>query len=83
MSKKVIYARLQTEAYIPGIGSLGIVLPPQSKSLENLEMTATEYGLSVEFLYAARKTEVLVPYGNIVVMSVMPEKSILKPAKVA
>lgn len=75
MNKKVIYAKLQTEAHVPSAGGLGTVFPPQSKTLEHLSMTALESVLSISFTYRGVKKELLVPYGNVVLMEVAPSDS--------
>lgn len=74
MLKKVVYARLQTEAYVTGAGSLGTVFPPQSKTLEGLDMSVEEVGLTIKFTYRGFKKELLIPLGNVVLMEVISEE---------
>lgn len=84
MNRKVIYARLHQGAYAPGAGELGSVFPPQSKTLENLNLTAVDQGLIIDFTYRGIKQELLVPSANIVIMSLAPEeKPALKAVKSA
>lgn len=75
MNRKVTYARLHTEAYVPGTGSIGTVLPPSGKTLDNLSMSATDSGLLVEFSFKAVKHEILIPSANVVLMTLAPEES--------
>lgn len=69
---KVIYAKLQTEAYIPGAGALGTTFPPNTKTLENLTMTADDTTLAVSFTYRGLKKKLLIPFGNVILMEVAP-----------
>lgn len=73
MSRKVTYARLHQTAYIPGAGEVGNVFPPQSKTLENLEMTSTIEGLTVTFQYRGARIEALIPSANVIIMTLAPE----------
>ena len=72
MNRIVTYARLQTEAYIPGTGGLGTVFPPPGKTLENLVMTALDSAMYISFNYKGIARELLVPYGNVVLMELSP-----------
>lgn len=69
----VTYARLQTEAYVVGVGGLGTVFPPLNKTLDNINMKTTELGLSVTFVYSGAKKELLIPYGNVALMELTLE----------
>ena len=75
--RKVTYARFHQELYIPNAGSLGITLPAQSKTLENLEMSSSTEGanLVVKFLYRGIKNELLIPAANVVLMLLTPEET--------
>jgi len=75
MSRKVTYARLQTNAYVVGAGELGTVFPIPNKTLENLSMSAQDGALSISFRYRGLAKELLIPYGNVVLMEVSPEAS--------
>lgn len=44
MSNKVVYAKLHATFFIPGEGNMKDTLPPQDKTLKNLEMTYLEGG---------------------------------------
>ena len=70
--KKVLYARFHAGVYIPGAGDLGSVFPPQTKTLENLDMSIDADGLTIKFLYRGIKTAVLVPSANVVLASLDP-----------
>jgi hypothetical protein len=72
MSRKVTYARLQTSAYVPGAGELGNVIPSPNKTLESLEMAATDAGLEIKFTYKGLKKDILVPYANVVLVELAP-----------
>lgn len=75
MARKVIYARLQTEAYVPGAGGLGTVFPSQTKTLEGLEMTSGDGSLIMSFTYRGLKKELEIPKTNVVVMELAPEEA--------
>ncbi len=72
MHKNISYARLQTEAYLPQVGGLGTVFPPNqgSKTLKDLTMAYEGHTLSISFEYLNLKHEILVPMGNVVLMKV-------------
>lgn len=74
--RKVQYARLHQSVnlYIPGVGDIGNVLPPTSKSLDNLDMRITEYGLSAKFKFQGVHKEVLVPLAGVAVMLMASEE---------
>lgn len=72
-NRTVTYARLQTEAYVVGAGGLGTVFPPLGKTFDNISMKTTDLGLSISFLYKGLKKELLIPYGNVVLMELAPE----------
>lgn len=71
---KVIRADFHQAGFIAGLGQIGSQLPG-SKSLVDLEMTAETAGL----LVSARLTKgspvcrALVPYGNVVIMTLAAE----------
>lgn len=75
MSRKVKYARLQTNAYVVGAGELGTVFPLPNKTLDNLSMTTQDSGLNISFTYRGLQKELLIPYGNVVIMELAPEPS--------
>lgn len=75
MNRTVLYARLQTEAYVVGAGSLGNVFPSQSKTLKNLSMTALDQGLNISFEYSGLKKELLIPLANVILMELAPESN--------
>jgi hypothetical protein len=74
MSRQVLYAKLQTAFFSPGTGDLGLVFPPAGKTLSNLTMNTTFEGLDIQFKYNMRDHEVLIPYANVVGMSLVPAK---------
>ena len=73
VNRTVTYARLQTEAYVVGAGGLGTVFPPMGKTFESLNMQTTDLGLNISFLYKGLRKELLIPYGNVVLMELEPE----------
>lgn len=73
MNKKVTYARFHQSVYVPGLGELGTVLPPQHKTLDNVTMTSTDHGLHVTSGLKGRGVEFLIPSANIVIMVLAPE----------
>jgi hypothetical protein len=75
-----MYAKLQTEAYVPGAGSLGTTFPSNTKTLENLSMVTHDTSLSITFTYRGIKKELLVPHTNVVLMDVAPEESPKSPS---
>ncbi len=74
MSKIVKYAKLQTAYFSQGLGDLGTVFPPTNKTLSNLAMNMTSDGLSIKFMFNFGEHELMIPYANIVGMTVVPEK---------
>lgn len=74
MNRKVLYARLQTNAYLPGAGELGSVFPSQTKTLDNLNMSVSALGLEISFSYRGLNKNALVPLANVVLMDVVPEE---------
>ncbi len=82
MSRKVTYARLQTEAYVTGAGSLGNVFPSQNKTLESLSMSTQVEGLNISFIYRGLKKELLIPYANVIIMELAPVEESKKPTAV-
>lgn len=84
MFRKVLYARFHQTIYSPGAGDLGNVFPPQSKTLEGLSMRSTDQGLLAAFAYKGIKNEILIPFPNIVILSLAPEEKpepVLKAVK--
>lgn len=83
MSRKVTYARFHQNLYVPGAGELGTVFPPNTKTLENLSMTAEKEGLYISFIYKALKTELLIPLANVSIMTLalLEEKVSTKSTK--
>ena len=81
MSRTVLYARTQTNVYIPGVGELGNTFPSQGKTLENLHMTATELGLILSFKYKGFVKEALIPSANVSAMELAPEEKPVKAVK--
>jgi hypothetical protein len=73
--KKVLYARLHTEAYTPMVGAIGLVLPPVAKTFADLEMTSDGLNLTVRFGFKGFPVELLIPHGNISMMVVEPTES--------
>jgi hypothetical protein len=72
MSRQVTYAKLQTPYFSPNSGELGVVFPPAGKTLSELSMNTSPEGLMLKFRYAGRNQEILVPYANIVGMTLAP-----------
>ena len=81
MSRKVHYARLQTGAYVVGAGELGTVLPPNTKTLSELTMHTSESALHVNFIYRGIKKELMIPFGNVILMELSPEEAKPKSSK--
>lgn len=75
MNRKVTYARLHQNAYVPGAGELGNVLPPQSKTLDHLSMTAVDSGLILAFTYKGIHLEALIPSANVIIMTLAKEEN--------
>lgn len=64
-TRKVVYARLQnTDAHIPGLGSLGNVLPPKHKTFD-LDMECTEHLLFVKIKDKFKVYEAVIPMTNV------------------
>lgn len=81
MNRKVLYARFHTPVFTKGSGSIGDVLPSNSKTLDNLDMHANPAGVSVKFSFKGKKTEILVPYGNVSLIELSPEETVVTPVK--
>lgn len=62
--RKVIYANFHQPLFIPHLGHLGVTLPSGSKTLPDLVMHTEEEGLAI----SAKGADLLIPYGNIVLM---------------
>lgn len=73
MKRSVRLARFHQSLHLPGAGELSTTLPPQGKTLDELEMFATEMGLIAKFKFRGIKHEVLVPSANIILMALNPE----------
>jgi hypothetical protein len=73
MNRAVTYARLQTNAYIVGAGELGTVFPVPNKTLDGLTMNTSKEGLSIKFAYRGIRKELLIPYGNVILMELAPD----------
>lgn len=81
-NRTVTYARLQTEAYVVGAGGLGTVFPPLGKTFDKLTMNTTDLGLNIRFLYKGLQKDLLIPYGNVVLLELAPEeKKVNEPKK--
>ena len=81
VNRKVTYARLQTEAYVVGAGGLGTVFPPLGKTFDKLTMNTSDLGLSIKFLYKGLQKDLLIPYGNVVLMELEPEEKKVNESK--
>jgi len=67
--KKVVYARLQTNAYAPGVGEMKNTFPPSDKTLNDLEMWLTENeNLEIKFTYKGLKKYLHVPAANVAML---------------
>lgn len=77
MNRKVLYARFYESVYVPQIGEVGNTLPSPTKTLDNLHMTVTPIGLSVEGSHKGLRSEFLIPLASIKIMTLAPEE---KPA---
>lgn len=76
MNRKVLYAKLQTRAFLPGAGDLGDVFPSPNKALDNLSMVSYGAdGLTVSFTYRGIKKEMWVPSSNVAFADLAPEPS--------
>jgi hypothetical protein len=64
----VRYARFHTGVYVPSVGELGTVFPPQ-KTLDDLEMHYNSKDLVIKFKFRNIKHHLLIPSGNIAVIS--------------
>lgn len=78
MSRKVIYAKVHLEVFIPEIGTLGSVLPPQNKVLPSLEMYYDgNEGLLITCKTKAGKTvSAIIPPSSVALLQVEPTKEI-------
>lgn len=66
MSRKVTYAKLHHPLFIPGIGELGSVFPPQSKTLSGLSMEVDEnLNLTLSFKHTGVEREAGVPAATV------------------
>lgn len=66
MKKSVVtYAKFHQGIFIPSLGELGVTLPSSSKTIPNLAMHTEDGGMVIR----ANGITILVPYGNIVMMS--------------
>lgn len=81
LNRKVTYARLHQGIYVPQAGDLGAVLPPSSKTLENLHMHTDGNGLFLDFNYRGIKNSTFIPLANIIIMSLAPEEAPAKEVK--
>jgi hypothetical protein len=72
-SKKVTCAKFHQSLWTPSTGELGNTLPAKGKTIDKLDMQATDAGLIVSGLYNKRLFSALVPYGNIVVLELSIE----------
>ena len=76
MSNKVVYAKTQTNIFVPGAGDLGTVFPPQGKTLAGLTMELDDNGsLVLKFKYNARNHKLVVSSANLVVSSLVSEEN--------
>jgi hypothetical protein len=71
--RKVLYARFQTELYVPGAGGLGVSLPSQSKTLDGLTLTADGSYLYVDFKYRGLQESLGIPLTNVSLLKFVPE----------
>lgn len=74
--RKVTYARVHQDLYVPNAGSLGNVFPPQSKTLDGLSMSSepNSGNLVIKFAYRGIANEILIPSANVVLMLLAPEE---------
>ncbi len=77
MSKKVVYAKLHTGPFIPGVGTLTDTLPPQGKTLKDFTMYKAADGnlqLSWTDLQAGTNETAEVGASNVIVLKYESEK---------
>jgi hypothetical protein len=78
MNRQVLYAKLQTGAYVVGAGDLGSTFPSQNKTLEDFNMSTDGLLLYIRFKYpkgSSKLHELAVPLANVIVMELDPETS--------
>jgi hypothetical protein len=80
VNRKVTYVRLHESAYSPATGDLGVVLPSQTKTMDNLSMHVEEIGLFLTFSFRGIRCEMLVPMANVKNMLLAPEDKPPTPA---
>lgn len=68
-NRTVVYAKVHQDIFVPGLGGLGVTLPPQNKTL-NLKMFWEDGAL----LLVANGREIIVPQGNIVLAVLGPKE---------
>ena len=75
VNRKVIYAKLHSSAFLPGIGHLGDTLPSQSKSFVGFDMVKTASdGIEVAITMAGnKKLSAVIPAGNVIIMQLEPD----------
>jgi hypothetical protein len=77
MSRKIVYAKLHTGVFIPGVGNLSDTLPPAGKTLRNFTMSTKANGnlyLSWEDERAATNQAAEVGVSNISIIAYEPIK---------
>lgn len=75
MNREIKYLRTHGSLYIPGVGETGNVLPRQNKR-DTLSMNSCVEGAHVNL----NGTEFLIPWGNIQLAVLEPQKAEQKPA---
>lgn len=73
LNRKVVYMRMQSGVFVQDLGPLDNVLPHQSKTLDNLVMTALEQGVVVDCSKQGRAHSFIIPWGNIICAKLQPE----------
>ena len=78
MKRKVTYVRLQgTDAFFPGVGTLGNVLPPMNKTFKSFNL----YDIGEKLLLEINGAEYFVPIANVQVGKYGPEEAEEEAAK--
>lgn len=83
MNYQVKFARLHNNMYFSGTGEIGNVLPPRSKTLDNLEMSTDGTTVLVQYKYKGVFKAHIVPCTNFVVLDIVPPSAKASAAKVA
>lgn len=76
--RKVNYAKVHQGIFVPGLGELGMTLPPSNKTL-NLNMSKIEGGLLLTINQSGQVWDIYVPDGN-VALAVLAKEDTANPA---